>query len=309
MRHDSAIELRDRWVGRARVTREAVAMHETVEEQPDIAVGIAGSGDDYRPAVRVRIMTPTAAQLVQQMSIEAGGELDVAVIGKVEGIAFPRVRPLVCGVSIGNRFGEAGTLGCFVVKKGTASPLMVLSNNHVIARLDRAKPNELIEQPSLHDQSGAGPFTIGLFGEAFPIAPSGNVVDAAIVPLATGIECDTRALFGTMDVLAGERLTSLIEKERVFKIGKKTGKTTGRIKAWGINDLTVTLGGKDFKFDDQIEILPDTAMFCDDGDSGAIVLDATNLAVGLLFSKSRTTEVSYANTIANVFDKLQVQLA
>jgi hypothetical protein len=51
----------------------------------------------------------------------------------------------------------------------------------------------------------------------------------------------------------------------------------------------------------QIEIEPNGPPFCDSGDSGSIVLVGSNLAVGLLFSKSLPTESAYANPIGWCF--------
>jgi hypothetical protein len=316
MKRDSAVELRDRWVGteRARRSQTNQTGAETAEAasaasvRGRIAVGITGRDGDYRPAIRLQSPTADSLQAVAAMREEAKGELEVRQIGEVLGLALP-VRPLVAGVSIGNRFGEPGTLGCVVRKRGTATPLFALSNNHVLARINFAKKKELIEHPAAGEQSGPGPFVVGEFGETVTLVASGNVVDAAIAPLLPSVNCDVDALFGVSDRFAGLRVDEFVELEAVHKVGKTTGKTTGRLKAWGIADLAVKLGNRTFDFDDQIEIVPDAAPFCAAGDSGSVVLDTGNLVLGLLFSKSALTERSYANRIEHVFDQLDVELA
>ena len=59
-----------------------------------------------------------------------------------------RVRPLVPGHSIGHPDITAGTLGCFVKHDGK---LCILSNNHVLANVNRASIGDPILQPGKHD--------------------------------------------------------------------------------------------------------------------------------------------------------------
>lgn len=307
MDYSSALELRDRWLGRLRADRVTPFGVEAPEFQ--VAVGVTGAAGEYRVALRVGRLDAATAPLVEAMRDESKGEIDVREVGDIEGIAVaPRVRPLVAGISVGNRIGEVGTLGCFVRKRGTTAPRFILSNNHVLARLGFAQPQEVIVQPASSDQTESGPFEVAEFGEAVSLKPTANLVDAAIVPLRTDVDSDTHALFGVPERLAGQRMTGLREDEPVFKVGRTTQKTTGTIKAWGLSGLSVRLGSRLFEFDEQIEIVPDAARFCDDGDSGAVVVDAANLVVGLLFSKSRTTELAYANPIDQVFTELGIEL-
>jgi hypothetical protein len=313
MEYSSVLALRNHWLARLRAQRAApfgVDATRREASEPQVAVGVTGDEGGYRMAIRVGRLDAVTAPLVEEMLEEARGEVDILEIGDVEGIATaPRVRPLVAGISVGNEFGEVGTLGCLVRKRRTTAPLFVLSNNHVLARLDSASPGEAILQPAFLDRVGGGPFEVAEFGEAVALKPTANVVDAAIAPLLAGITFDTRALFGVTQRLAGQRATDLRENEPVFKVGRSTQKTTGTIKAWGLSGLSVKLGSLQLEFDEQIEIVPDLTQFCDDGDSGSIVVDAGNLAVGLLFSKSRATEHAYANPIDRVFNKLDIELA
>lgn len=308
MNYATALQLRDRWISPAGDAIAARTTRETFGEEPKVAVGITGDGKDYRIAVRIQERGAAADRMIDALANEAKGEIEVEEIGPVVGLATT-VRPIVAGISVGNRFGEAGTLGCIVTKIGTTTPRYVLSNNHVLARLNFAQPDEVIEQPALLDQSGAGPFEIGRFGEKVSLDQNGpNFVDAAIVPLNINVHSLPRALFGTNISIAGRRQTDLVKQEPVYKIGKSTNRRDGRIKAWGMGKLEVTLGSRKFDFFEQIEIEPTSLPFCDSGDSGSIVLDASNLAVGLLFSKSLTTEIAYANPIGRVFHDLQIEL-
>ncbi len=318
MERDSAMELRNRWLSRLRAQRVGSAAPAApaddfgapadVPQLPRVAIGITGLSGNYRPAIRLQDATAATHLAAAAMSKEAFGEVDVLHIGEVRGLLL-RTRPLMAGVSVGNRLGIPGTLGCLVRKRGAAAPRFVLSNNHVLARINFAQPDEVIVQPAAGEQTGDGPFEIGLFNEAVALAAAGNLVDAAIAAVDSTVDCDDTAIFGITTRFAGERTADLVQGEPVFKVGRTTGKTTGTIKAWGISVLSVKLGAKLLDFDDQIEVLPDGAQFCDDGDSGSVVVDGANRVAGLLFSKSLATEMAYANWIEHVFSGLDVELA
>jgi hypothetical protein len=76
---------------------------------------------------------------------------DVIETGEIAALGIDRigiVRPLQPGVSIGHRDGTAGTLGC-IVRRGEDQYL--LSNNHVLALLNRAEIGDPILQPGPGD--------------------------------------------------------------------------------------------------------------------------------------------------------------
>jgi hypothetical protein len=76
---------------------------------------------------------------------------DVIETGEITALAIDRVgivRPLQPGVSIGHRDGTAGTLGCIVRRGGDQ---YLLSNNHVLALLNRAEIGDPILQPGPGD--------------------------------------------------------------------------------------------------------------------------------------------------------------
>lgn len=76
---------------------------------------------------------------------------DVFETGDIIPFGFNRraiLRPIRPGVSIGHRDGTAGTAGC-IVRRG--NQLFVLSNNHVLALLNRASIGDPILQPGPSD--------------------------------------------------------------------------------------------------------------------------------------------------------------
>lgn len=102
-----------------------------------------------------------------------------AQIGEHEG----QFRPLKAGVSIGHKDITAGTLGIFVTRDGRP---LILSNNHVLANCNDAKPGDAILQPGPYD--GGGFFDrVGTLYDYLPIRYGGdpNYVDAALATIDT----------------------------------------------------------------------------------------------------------------------------
>lgn len=98
-------------------------------------------------------------------------------------------------------------------------------------------------------------------------------------------------------------LSSPIIDSDVIKCGFKTGKRAGKIKS--IN-ATVHVDPRDegdlIKFKNQIQI--EGATFSDRGDSGSLVIDENNQAVGLVFAKEKLNinAFTYANNLNFIFN-------
>jgi hypothetical protein len=87
----------------------------------------------------------------------------------------------------------------------------------------------------------------------------------------------------------------------VEKSGRTTGLTTGQIRAVNVT-LNVSYGsGRTLRFDNQIL----TTNMSAGGDSGSLVVDKTNKAVGLLFAGS--DQGTLLNPIQKVLDLLNVE--
>lgn len=241
-----------------------------------------------------------------------------------------RVRPLAPGSSIGHIDATAGTLGCLVMRGGET---FILSNNHVLAELDDASLGDPVIQPgatdggTLNDRIGslAGFIPITLYDEVpaptrttlptwlrmlyiifgikqrEPVSPMlslNNTVDAAIARLdgnvsasPTIIDLNT-APKGIMPPHLG-----MI----VFKSGRTTGVTTGRIIQIDVT-TDVNYGSRKARFTDQIMTTP----FSRPGDSGSLVLDTTQNAVGLLFAGSE--KIGVVTPIQTVLGALNLEL-
>lgn len=245
-----------------------------------------------------------------------------------------RYRPAIPGTSIAHFNVTAGTFGCVVQKGGLE---LLLSNNHVLANSNDASVGDPIFQPGPLD-GGTSADQIGTLydfvqismgGGGTPPAPSpcpiGNGVAGvanmaswafrrktrlqAVVPQAAN-KIDAALCFPTEDYVKEIHqigkpvgvVDATIGME-LQKYGRTTQYTTG--KALQVNvTVNVSYGpGKIAQYVGQILAGEMSA----GGDSGSLVLDMENHAVGLLFAGS--TETTIINHIDDVFSILGVELA
>ena len=156
---------------------------------------------------------------------------------------------------------------------------------------------------------GVGPQDIvATLSRAEPLRGSGkNLIDAAVAVLRNGISGDFDTLTG-LGTLAGVRSAPLEGEETVFKLGRTTGLTRGRISAFEVDDVWVRYDKGLIGFDRQIEITPaDGSPFSLGGDSGSLILDESLHAVGLLFA-GNDVDVTYANPIQTVLQIFRARL-
>jgi hypothetical protein len=198
-----------------------------------------------------------------------------------------RVRPAFAGVSVGHYRASAGTYGagCFEASPQNGQPgrYYILSNNHVLADCNEARVGDPILQPALVDGGRYPTDIIGRLTRFVPIRFHDgvqkplNFVDAAIAEGAQDL--DRRVSW------AGEvkRLHATpTVNDTVQKWGRTTNFTTGHVL--NIN-ATVDVhydGGRIARFCQQIV----TTSMSAGGDSGSLVTDADEGAVGLLFAGS-----------------------
>jgi hypothetical protein len=235
---------------------------------------------------------------------------DVVEVGKIEALVFnAKTRPALPGFSIGHHAITAGTFGCVVrdIRRSDPQPgegdYLILSNNHVLANVNTAKPGDLILQP--------GPFDGGLFPsdaiatlERFePIVlsqfngPGYNLVDAAVARPSYSRNI-TAAIIG---VIMPQGVDQARVGTFVIKAGRTTQVTAGVVIA--VN-ATVTVGygaAGNGLFRHQILT---TAMSAG-GDSGSLLMDRNLKAVGLLYAGS--ARITVHNHIADVEAALGVR--
>jgi hypothetical protein len=218
-----------------------------------------------------------------------------------------------------------GTLGALVADRN--SNLFILSNNHVLAESDQARTGDSIVQPALVDlncnpQAGR---TIGSLRYVVPLQSSQSNVDAALAAATPAVDASGAILQlgpsinGVLSPAApaagtGEALSAgVLNQLRVVKSGRTTGLTCSTVNTV---DLSVQV---DYYYDcaesrpyytktyvNQIGM--PGASFADSGDSGALVLDASNAQpVGLFFASGADDSnhgFSVANPIQDVLSEL-----
>ena len=245
-----------------------------------------------------------------------------------------------------NLTGQSGTIGYFCTRKSRLSrrkEIHLLSNSHVFADLRKTKVDDtdLIMQPSPGETASNRP--IGMLVNFSTVKFEGaitepNHVDAAIAKLwGPQRHNPVIPLIGAVKGHVVKRDIELGEAARKF--GRTTGYTEGRIFSiyldiWIRYDRT----GQSAFFKNQFLIepaLPTFSKFVSKGDSGSLVVDASQYAIGLIFggmseaqestrSPSKPDSISatgpakdkpqriegygVANPISEVLDRLKIEL-
>ncbi len=281
------------------------------EKVAPIALGVTSKGKQYQLAVRVQRATPGTQSLISYIYERAKGECDVRVVGRVKK-QLPwrqqKNRPLRIGGSVGHFQITAGTLGAFVTPRGGGGEEdWILSNNHVLANENRGRRGDPVIQPGKADGGRNPRDVIGELHKFQPLKRRDNVMDAATATLSEGAEYLYDWLDG-VGAITGVRCGPLQIGETVFKVGRTTGTTEGRISAIEVDDLVVGFDMGDIVFNGQIEIAPaDNKPFSLGGDSGSLIVDSEQRAIGLLFA-GNDVDATFANPIAEVLDALDVNL-
>jgi hypothetical protein len=230
-----------------------------------------------------------------------GVPTDVVEVGRIDALVFnARVRPALPGFSIGHHNITAGTFGCLVEDLRQPGEYLILSNNHVLADVNAAKPGDLIVQP--------GPFDGGVFPadgvatldrfEPIVFGLAGyNVVDAAVAR-PTHTRNVTASLLG---VLVPRGVDQAFVGGPVIKAGRTTQVTVGLVLA--VNATVLVNYGLAGLAQFRHQIL--TTAMAAGGDSGSLLMNGGLAAVGLLFAGSAVITVH--NHIGDVESALGVR--
>ncbi|EPX58205.1 hypothetical protein D187_004242 [Cystobacter fuscus DSM 2262] len=284
-----------------------------------VAVGIAvGQGnDDYQLALRLQTLSPADTAFASYAKELARHEADVRYIGPI--IIVPEtgtgvqpycgeVRPVRPGYSVGHPTVGVGTIGVMV--KNNRGQEGLLSNNHILAAAGDAMRRDHIFQPGVTDGGKRPMAIIASFEGSIDLDRQGiNVVDAAYALLDHDIEVDPtydgrpmRGVLGTRDI---------VKRLDVWKIGRSTGKTHGKVSVVDCDNLMVRIRGRVYQFNDQIEIESDS-LFSLGGDSGSAILSDRDEGVGLLFAGPESGRLNgkylaYANPMETVLKLLHLE--
>jgi len=276
-------------------------------------------------AIKVYVESKKALSRVTEADkiplIVEGVKTDVVEVGRIR-FQGPRDknRPTQGGDSAGSchslTYGYimAGTLGVALIDRTDGKEVM-LSNNHVFADMDsttehRATAGDPIVQPGTLDGGSAVTDVIGHLKRWIPFNMAGsNEVDAAIADLNNAADATECTVGGGIGRVNGSRTLSDADYDLpVQKYGRTTFYTTGTVidtdAIINVNYEVLTAAGivvRTIHFVNQILL---TGM-SDAGDSGSLILDMDEKAVGLLFAGSST--VTVANRIELVLDRLNLE--
>ena len=270
--------------------------------------------DDLPPADRIPKKLGDMPTDVLAIGQPFAGQAEPIEVG-VQTLA-QRFRPAPGGASIGHPNITAGTLGTCVYDMvgapgdpvGIPGHYYILSNNHVLANSNNATPGDAILQPGPFD-GGTNPadriarlsrFVPITFEPQVPRAQHRNLVDAAV---AEGEFHDLKREIHWVGHLRGWRDRAHVNVGTlVHKTGRTTNYTTGRITTVNATVDVNYGGGLVARFRDQIITTPMSA----GGDSGSLVADRDNFALGLLFAGS--TQATILNQIQHVRSLLRVEI-
>ncbi len=227
---------------------------------------------------------------------------------------------------------SVGTLGA-VVKDNETGELLLLSNNHVFANCNRAMPGDIIIQPCKADGGNIKADAFGRLERFIPLKISnsnhsgilesfgcktrdyitlflglwnteyfrtkyGNKVDAAVVIPKDKSEIS----FHIPEIGPVKGVSEPATGMQVQKYGRSTGLTMGAVKYTHMDIRVNYPDGTSVWLVDQIV----TSKMSEFGDSGALLLDMQNRALGLLCGGSE--KVSVFSPIQTVLELLNISL-
>ncbi len=250
---------------------------------------------------------PTRAVVIAVLVIACAAALLAA--GSLTIYQSKQTPPIKLGTSGGNvndissMYCCSGTLGSLVSKGGTQ---YILSNNHILARSDKAYAGEEISQPGMVDTncSTQNSNIVATFSSAPKL---GSNVDAAIAQVVPGEVSPTGEILGVG--VPASTITTPGLNMGVAKAGRTTGLTCSTIAGTNtsvrVEYETQCGGGTTSIVTYTNQVLIKSRSFSAGGDSGSLIVNsATAQPVALLFAGSSTTTI--ANPIDAVIQKLGV---
>lgn len=269
---------------------KTAGVHQTAFDA-GVALGVTkglGPGD-FRLAVRVYRQGPNTRFFLNTIDLAVGGEAQIQIVGPLAGprstapVYQKKHGVLLPGLSIAHFQDSAGTIGGFVQQVDDPSLVHILSNNHVLARSNSlinpstSSLGDAVVHPGPVDGGSAPGDWVADLSYMVQLARVGNLVDGALAKVERPYECS----------YAGRRLRGIadpVQGQKVWKVGRTTGVTTGTIGATDIRFTGIEYPFGMAFFDGVFEVQGDGSAFSGGGDSGSLVLNEDYEAVGLLFA-------------------------
>lgn len=226
-------------------------------------------------------------------------------------------RPALGGASIGHVDITAGTLGglvCGPACDEEENAFLILSNNHVLAAMNKGEKGDHIVQPGPYDGGACHRKCIAELERFVPIdfcEGAVNYVDCAVaLPYDVSDVSFEIHDVGMPNLAETHTLTpdDVVEATKLQKTGRTTQHTVGYVSAIDWRG-TVLYDWTPAYFERQIvvESLDGNPVGLG-GDSGSLVLTMDNKICGLLFAGPTSGTHYIANHIGEVFNRLNVSL-
>lgn len=210
--------------------------------------------------------------------------------------------PLKIGYSIGpSNVNDVASFGCLV--KDYHENYYILSSNHILSNFDELPMGTPILHPGIGDGGKYPKDLIAILCKKITLLSADednyvNYVDCALAKIINKSSIiNTIFLLGNIKGVSDASLNL-----NVKKVGRTTELTTGKILAL---DAIISLenhNGNTQIFHDQII----TTYMSDKGDSGSLLLDNDNNAIGLIFANGDS--ISIANPIKAILKSLNVRI-
>lgn len=227
-------------------------------------------------------------------------------------------RPAKGGVSIGHTAVTAGTLGglvCGPAGEEASDSILILSNNHVLAAINKGMRGDHILQPGAYDGGVCHDHCIGELERFVPIdltEGAVNYVDCAVArPYdSSNVSFEIHDIgFPNLSQTYALSPDDVLKGTRVQKTGRTTEHTIGYVAAIDWKGIVLYDWSPGY-FEKQIVVetpTPGTPVALG-GDSGSLVLTMDNKLCGLLFAGPASGDHFIANHINEVFSRLDVRL-
>lgn len=208
-----------------------------------------------------------------------------------------KIRPIQPGYSCGHLQVTAGTIGAFF--RDYSGDIVGLSNNHVLAAVNKGVPGNPIVQPGIYDKSDWNNNIVGTLKHYRDLVKTGQLsFNAADWTGIKGYNLEDAATFKMSDINNYNTSIPGIGEvadfrdvvnvgETLQKVGRTTGLTSANVISTGATVVVNYGNGLNFEFRDQIV----TGGMSQGGDSGSITLDSNKNIVGLLFAGSDTITI------------------
>jgi hypothetical protein len=277
---------------------------------PFVGVGTSESEETRSPQLELFATFEAGALNIDRLLSERNWDsarLNITTTG----IIHTCTRPVQGGDSIGRPGGPTGTCACLVEDAQTIGRQYLLTCNHVVAGLNKGrKMKDEVWQPSEED-GGSMADRIGILANFKRISfgsESSNLIDAAICKPdhVNDIRSGLRRLGPVLGYVPKPQLNTAVKKE-----GRSSGVTRGKLRLKNLTHIVRYDSGEEAIFEEQLGIIgtDEAGPFATRGDSGALVIDESGNAVGLLFAVAGGVDISFANPIKTVLDEFRVKLA